>query len=163
MCSLVSHYVLLVVILRAPWCNAHVQCACAACCVRGWHVGSRIIGCMLALLALPKGKWMEPKQHRFNVNSKVVFIIFHTTSGLAQCVFHSMQHSAWVTNIIVVCVYNVCLEKHTVFVIGHIPWMGTYICPCTGSTVWKLPWEGLLSCCTDEALSQQNQSLQLII
>ena len=33
--SLVSYYALLVVILCAPWCNAHVQCMFAVCCVRG--------------------------------------------------------------------------------------------------------------------------------
>ena len=32
---------------------------------------------MLVLLALLKGKQMELKQHCFNVNSKLVCIIFH--------------------------------------------------------------------------------------
>ena len=33
--SLVSYYALFVIILCVPWCNPHVQCMCAECCVRG--------------------------------------------------------------------------------------------------------------------------------
>ena len=79
----VLYYALLAVILCAFWCNAHVhvcntrvQCMCAERCVRGWRIGSRIVGCILALLALLKGKWMKPKQQNFNIYSKVVCIIF---------------------------------------------------------------------------------------
>ena len=64
--------------VRVHMCSARVQCVCIERFVRGWCVGSRIAGCLLALLALLKGKWIEPKQHRFNVNSKLVCIIFHS-------------------------------------------------------------------------------------
>ena len=62
--------------VRVRMCSARVPCVCTERFVRGWRVGSRIVGCLLALLALFKGKWIEPKQHRFNVNSKLVCIIF---------------------------------------------------------------------------------------
>ena len=50
--------------VRVRMCSARVQCVCTEHFVRGWRVGSRIVGCLLALLALLKGKWIKPKQHR---------------------------------------------------------------------------------------------------
>ena len=37
-------------------CSVRVQCVCTERFVRGWRVGSRIVGCLLAFLALLKGK-----------------------------------------------------------------------------------------------------------
>ena len=62
-------------------CGVCVQCMYAQHCVRGLCVGSRIVGCMFALLALFKGKRMKPKQYHFNVYSKVVCTIFHNQSN----------------------------------------------------------------------------------
>ena len=41
---------------------------------------------MFALLALLKGRRMKPYQHRFNVYSKVVYIIFQMVLGVLVCI-----------------------------------------------------------------------------
>ena len=73
-------------------CAVHVCSACAqSALLEGWRVGSRIVGCLLALLALLKGKWIKPEQHHLMLILNWCELPFKDSIGGFQADRHCLQ------------------------------------------------------------------------